>query len=47
MAATNHPAKQAVHDWMARRQRERTPPPSPEEVRRQLGWHLLPNNRTK
>jgi hypothetical protein len=36
------PTKQAVHDWMMQRQQVKTPPPSPEEIRRQLGWHLTP-----
>jgi hypothetical protein len=30
---------------MAKHREERTPPLSPEEYRRQLGWGLLPNNK--
>lgn len=41
----NHPNKQVVHDYLARRveqqhTKEHKPPPTPEEVRRQLGWFL-------
>jgi hypothetical protein len=29
--------KQQVREWMQQRQKQYTPPPSPEEIRRQLG----------
>jgi hypothetical protein len=44
MTAT-HPDKQLVRDVMAKRRAENVPPLSPEEVRRQLGWHLVPENK--
>lgn len=31
------PTKEAVRKWMQERQKQHTPPPSPEEIRRQLG----------
>lgn len=34
-------SNQQVRDWMQERQVLRTPPPSPEEVRRELGWVLI------
>lgn len=34
--------KQAVRDYMQQRQTQRTPPQSIEEIRRQLGWNLIP-----
>jgi hypothetical protein len=35
------PTPQQVRDWMKQRQVEKSPPPTPEQVRQQLGWHLL------
>ncbi|HEU4844004.1 MAG TPA: hypothetical protein VFT05_07050 [Burkholderiaceae bacterium] len=43
---TTHPAKQAVRDSMQRRRSEHTPPPPPERVRQELGWWLIPENRS-
>jgi hypothetical protein len=37
-----HPTKEQVRAYMASRGRAHRPPPTPEEVRRQLGWHLAP-----
>jgi len=45
MTQVTHPSKQAVRDFMAKRQVERVPPPRPEEVRRQLGWNLVEAER--
>ena len=41
MLATMHPTKEQVRAYMHQRQRafDRRPPPTPEEIRRQLGWH--------
>ena len=35
-----HPTKEQVRAYMAAREMARRPPPSPEEIRRQLGWRL-------
>lgn len=35
------PTKQQVREWMQQRQAEKHVPPTPEEVRRQLGWGML------
>lgn len=43
MTQTTHPPKEAVREFMAR-PRQEGPPPAPEEIRRRLGWGLLPNN---
>lgn len=40
----NHPPKQLVREYLERRTHDEEPPPSPEEVRRQLGWGLVPEN---
>lgn len=41
MAASSQPTKEQVRAYMSQRQREfcHRPPPMPEEIRRQLGWH--------
>lgn len=41
MTQTTHPTPQQVRDWMEQRQREHAPPPTPDEIRRQLGWDLI------
>jgi len=44
MQAT-HPDKQIVRQYMQQRRDERTPPPSPERVREQLGWRMIEDER--
>lgn len=42
------PSKEQVRAYTQSRTKAKTPPPSPEEVRRQLGWGMLqgdPRNR--
>ncbi|MBB3223391.1 hypothetical protein [Pseudoduganella umbonata] len=46
-ANRRHPSKEEVRAWMARRQVSSRaglplPLPSPDEIRRELGWHQLP-----
>jgi hypothetical protein len=41
MTQANHPSKYEIRKYLERRTQEKTPPPSPEEIRRQLGWGLL------
>lgn len=41
---TTHPTKEQVRAYMAAREAARRPPPSPEEIRRQLGWRLVPED---
>jgi hypothetical protein len=40
MTTFTHPSKQLVRAYLERRSRDPKPPPSPEEIRRQLGWGL-------
>lgn len=35
------PTKEAVRSYLAQRAQAKTPPPSPEEIRRQLGFPML------
>jgi hypothetical protein len=41
MVNTGKPTKEQVRDYMERRQVEHKPPPTREEIRRQLGWDLI------
>jgi len=36
-----HPPKHLVRAYLERRSRDPKPPPTPEEIRRQLGWGML------
>ncbi|WP_166454783.1 hypothetical protein [Duganella aquatilis] len=46
MTDTTKPTKECVREYMDRRTHEPLdPPPTGDEIRRQLGWHLLPRNR--
>jgi hypothetical protein len=40
MPATQHPSKHLVRAYLERRARDPKPPPTPEEIRRQLGWGM-------
>lgn len=41
MTQTSKPSKELVRALMQRRQQERTPPATPEQIRRELGWEML------
>lgn len=43
MAHASQPSKQAVRDWLKQQIAAKLPPPSGEEIRRQLGFGLLNN----
>jgi len=45
MHQPSKPTNQQVRSWMQQRQVDRVPPPSPEEVRRELGWGLVEAER--
>jgi hypothetical protein len=40
-----HPTKQEVREYMERRVEAHKPPPAMDEIRRQLGWHLIEQER--
>ena len=44
MTQTTHPSKEQTRLWLQQRTLSRLPPPQPADIRRQLGWELLPNN---
>lgn len=45
MTHTTKPDKVSVREWLDRRTHApEDPPPTPDEIRQQLGWHLIPAN---
>jgi hypothetical protein len=42
---STHPTKEQVRAYMARRGAALRPPPPPAEIRRQLGWRLVPDEQ--
>jgi hypothetical protein len=36
------PTKEQVRQWMQKRQVAHQPPPTPEQIKRELGWDLIP-----
>lgn len=45
MDNSKHPSKYLIRAYLERRSRAGTPPPAPAEIRRQLGWGLVPAGR--
>lgn len=45
MTHTTKPSNQVVRSWMQQRQVDRTPPPAPEQIRRELGWQMVEAER--
>ncbi|MGV7207704.1 hypothetical protein ACLB1G_07600 [Oxalobacteraceae bacterium A2-2] len=43
---TTHPSKESVRAHLQRRRAEDRPPPGPERIREELGWRLIPSNRS-
>ncbi len=41
----SQPTKQKVQQYLQERRVSNAPPPSPEEIRRQLGWGMVPSVR--
>jgi hypothetical protein len=41
MPSTINPSKQLVRDYLDARTRSDDPPPTSDEIRRQLGWDML------
>lgn len=40
MVRANYPSKYVIRAYLERRSQDSKPPPTPEEIRRQLGWGL-------
>jgi hypothetical protein len=45
MTQTSKPDREVVRTWMQQRQASGSPPPSPEQVRIELGWKLVEAER--
>lgn len=41
MTQTTKPTHQQVRQYGQRRREAKTPPPTPEQIRRELGWQLV------
>ncbi|QNA88747.1 hypothetical protein G4G28_09990 [Massilia sp. Dwa41.01b] len=44
---TKNPPKHLVREYLERRSRDPKPPPTPEEIRRQLGWEMVSPSQMK
>lgn len=44
MTTVSHPPKERVRAYLAERTRAESPPPTPDDIRTQLGWWLEPEN---
>lgn len=47
MDPTSKPTKEQVREYMEQRQVAHKPPPSRDEIRRQLGWDLIAAERNE
>jgi hypothetical protein len=45
MTQVTQPSKAKVREWLDQRTHSHEPPPTSEEIREQLGWNLIPENR--
>jgi hypothetical protein len=41
MGQKQQPSKESVRTWLRARLATRTPPPDPQQIRRELGWELV------
>ena len=44
---SKRPTNEQVRSWMQQRQADRSPPPPPEQIRRELGWGLVEAEQEK
>ncbi|MFZ3286600.1 MAG: hypothetical protein WA191_07090 [Telluria sp.] len=40
------PSKEIVREWLQKQVAAKVPPPDGDEIRRQLGFPMLPNNKS-
>lgn len=40
-----NPTKQAVREYLTQRREQGGPPPTPEQIRRELGWTMIQAER--
>ncbi|CAN5408351.1 hypothetical protein BH11PSE11_BH11PSE11_00020 [soil metagenome] len=45
MNRIDQPSKQQVREWLSQRREAHTPPPDIAQIRRELGWNLIPKSR--
>lgn len=39
------PSKEQVREWFKQQVKSKQPPPTPEQIRRELGWYLKPQTK--
>lgn len=39
----SQPLREVLREYLAERHKSQNPPPTPEQIRRELGWHLRPD----
>lgn len=44
MTQATKPSKEQIREHMESRAKSTEPPPSPERIREELGWKLIPSN---
>jgi hypothetical protein len=42
METVKQPTKQQLREYLYSRHQAKEPPPTPEDIRRELGWHMIP-----
>lgn len=47
MTQTTHPPKERVREYLERHRAEKTPPISPEQARRELGWQMIKDEKKR
>lgn len=45
MTDVKKPTKQQLLEYLYKRHESKEPPPTPEEARTELGWHILPDSK--
>jgi hypothetical protein len=45
MSSTTKPTKQQLREYLYARHRSPEPPPTPDRIREELGWRLVPRER--
>ena len=45
MTEVKRPSKEHLREYLKQRQKSDNPPPTPEQVREELGWKLMPGSK--
>lgn len=47
MEQKKQPGKEEVRQWLKNKLEERRPPPDPQQIRRELGWDMVKDERAE